>query len=133
MSDKHEQVSADIQNQLKDNQTKTTEHERLLNYVMPQLDKLQTDFTASASEQSRQFESLEKQRRTLERKVDGLARQHQTEITSLREDVEAASAQGQGLNFVKVSTQRELSNLRREVNRLQEHVQRLRGRRHNVQ
>ncbi len=133
LSDKHEQASVDLHNQLKNQQTMATEHERLINYAITQLEKLQTDTTAMASAQSKQFENLEKQRRILERKVDGVTKQHQAAFTSLREDVEAASAQGQVLNFVKVSTQRELSNLRREVTRLQEHVQRLQGRRHNVQ
>ncbi len=132
LNDQHEQASTGIQNQLEDYQTKTTEHDRLLDYVMTGVAKLRGDFSTMAADQSRKFEDLEKQRRILAKKVDGIASQHQVELTSLREDVEASSAQGQVLNFVKVSTQRELSNLRREVDRLQEHMQRLQSRRHRT-
>ncbi len=133
INDKHEQASADIHDQLKNYQAQNTEHDRLLDYVMTEVAKLRSDFTAIASDQSTQFEDLEKQRQILAKKVDGMASQQQAELTTLREDVEAASAQGQVLNFVKASTQRELSNLRREMNRLQDNVQRLQGRRHRTQ
>ncbi len=133
LSHQQQKASTEIQNQLKNitdsHSTQITEHDRLLGYVVTQIEKLKTDFTEVSSDHSKQFENLDKKRRVLVQKVNGMASQHQTDLESLREDVEAAPSQDQVLNIVKASTQRELSNLRRDVNRLQDNIQTLQSRR----
>ncbi|ETX06672.1 MAG: hypothetical protein ETSY2_15715 [Candidatus Entotheonella gemina] len=137
LSDQQQKVSVEIQDQLKSisdsHSTKIIEHQRLLNDVVTRVEKLQTDFTTISANHSEQLENLEKQRQALAKQLNSMAKQHQMALNALREDVEATSAQGKDLNFVKASTQRELSNLRREVSQLQENIQQLQGRRHRGQ
>ncbi|ETW93516.1 MAG: hypothetical protein ETSY1_38875 [Candidatus Entotheonella factor] len=137
LSDQQKKVSTEIQDQLKSvsesHSTKIIEHERLLNHVVSQIEKLQTDLTDISAHHSEQLENMEKQRLALAKQLNSMANQHKIALNSLREDVEATSAQGQDLNYVKASTQRELSNLRRDLNRLQENIQQLQGRRQRGQ
>jgi len=99
--------------------------------MMDQFAQLKSAFASMSTDHSEQLEALEKQRKDLAKRLDTIITQHQTDLNALREDVEATS-QGQKLNLVKASTQRELSALRRDLQQMQTNLQQLQGRRYRA-